>query len=186
LDITLPQFLLSNDKYFWILFKSPDLRYIFFSNIFVLYNLKIVVQASMNPFFSRYLARGLKHATIGKVLVSGGAVAYTVGGGAYDNIVLEGTTTDGDPRKLARCPNGILQMVQRSCGLCPYNSELSKGLSHAFSDVDSAVREFAVYNENTGFMEGESTKKALKENGFLFRDGRIIEKPKSLVSKIFK
>ena len=148
--------------------------------------MKIVVQASMNPFFSRYLARGIKHATIGKVLVSGGVVAYSVGGGAYDHLMLESTTTDGDPSKLARWPNGIVQMAQRSCNLCPYNSELSKGLSHAFSDVDSGVSEFAVYNDNTGFMEGESTKKALKENGFLFRDGRIIEKPKSLVSKIFK
>jgi hypothetical protein len=154
--------------------------------MFVLYNLKIVVQASMNPFFSRYFTRVIKHATIGKVVVGGGVAVATVGGGAYDHLMLESTTTDGDPSKLARWPNGIVQMAQRSCNLCPYNSQLSKGLSHAFSDVDIAVREFAVYNEKTGFMEGESTKKALKENGFLFRDGRIIEAPKGLVSKIFK
>ena len=65
LDITLPQFLLSNDKYFWILFKSQDLRYIFFSNMFVLYILKIVVQASMNPFFSMDKSKEQKNTFLG-------------------------------------------------------------------------------------------------------------------------
>ena len=185
LDITLPQFLLSNDKYFWILFKSQDLRYIFFSNMFVLYNLKIVVQASMNPFFSRYLARGIKHATIGKVLVAGGVTAATVGGASYDNVMRESTSLDGNPGNLTRWPNGIVQWAQHSSNLPPYITPVGKELAHAFRDVDRGLRDHIVYGPD-GFMEAESTKEALKKNGLLLRDGRIIKAPKSLVVKIFK
>jgi len=172
LDITLPQFLLSNDKYFWILFKSQDLRYIFFSNMFVLYILKIVVQASMNPFFSSYFTRVVKHATIGKVLAVGGVITAAIATGVAfvevsDNI---STVRVGDISVLGKYPDWFVKLIQEPQNLAPFHDEESKALAHFAKRSGQNLNHLLVFDDK-GFLITGPTIDNFLDYGYVYDKG---------------
>ena len=99
-------------------------------------------------------------------------------------MVLNGLTLSGDVERMHLYSNWVVKGEQRSCDLVPYNTELGREIAHAVRDCDESVKQHLVCNEN-GFLQGESSKAALKKAGYVLRDKHIIPAPKGFIGKIF-